>query len=112
MTGIVSLKGHQRKYLRGLAHSSKPIVLVGQKGANRSVAKALDEALTKHELVKVKFIEEKEKEKKQRLADGLSIATGAHVVGHIGHTAIFYRPHPEPEKRFIILPQAKSSEND
>lgn len=109
MTDIATLKGHQRKYLRGLAHALKPVVWVGQKGANQAVAQALDEALTKHELVKVKFIEDKDKKKKQQAADALEKATHSYLVGHIGHTAIFYRPHPEPEKRHIILPQASST---
>jgi RNA-binding protein len=104
MTDVLPLKGHQRKYLRGLAHSLKPIVFIGQKGASQTVVNALDQALNQHELVKVKFIEGKEKESKQDKAAGLESATGAHLVGHIGHTAIFYRPHPDEKKRKIVLP--------
>lgn len=109
MVKLLNLKGHQRKYLRGLAHTIKPIILIGQKGASRSVADALDEALTKHELVKVKFIENKEKESKRDAANRLERATGACLVGHIGHTVIYFRPHPEPEKRKISLPASGAS---
>jgi RNA-binding protein len=105
----LTLKGHQRKYLRGLAHALKPIILIGQKGITQSVVKALDQALTQHELVKIKFIEGKEKENKQQTAAELESATCSHLVGHIGHTVIIYRPHPESEKRKIILPLGKSS---
>lgn len=110
MTEIVNLKGYQRKYLRGLAHSLKPIVLIGQKGVNNSVADSLDEALTKHELVKAKFIEDKDKDSKQRAIEWLERATKAVLVGQIGHTAIFYRPHPEPDKRQIVLPLSSSDD--
>lgn len=104
MTNAFILKGHQRKYLRGLAHSLKPIILIGQRGTSEAVAKALDQALTTHELVKVKFVEGKEKENKQKQAAQLERSTGAQLVGHIGHTLIYYRPHPEVDKRKIVLP--------
>lgn len=100
------LTSQARKYLRGLAHALKPIVLVGQKGATQSVSQSLDQALLKHELVKVKFIEGKAKELKRLKILELENATGASMVGMIGHTAIFYRPHPQPKKRKIKLPHA------
>lgn len=103
----LKLKGHQRKYLRGLAHKLKPIVLIGQKGLTTSVARALDEALLRHELVKARFNDDKDKAFKQRALSDLEISTGAAAVGMIGHTVIFYRPHPDAEKRKIILPSAK-----
>jgi RNA-binding protein len=55
MKDRLMLTGQARKYLRGLAHSLKPVVLIGQKGASPSVSQALEQALLKHELVKVKF---------------------------------------------------------
>jgi len=36
------LKGHQRKYLKGLAHRLKPVVLIGQGGLQDPVIKAID----------------------------------------------------------------------
>ena len=42
----------------------KPLVFVGQKGFTQSLVDAMDDALDYHELVKVKFVEFKEKEKK------------------------------------------------
>ena len=98
------LSSYQRKYLRGLAHVLKPIVLIGQKGLTDSLAAALDQALITHELVKAKFVEDKDKAYKNQTIDFLKKATASEMVGLIGHTAIFYRPHPEPEKRKISLP--------
>ncbi len=100
----IQLTGQQRKYLRGLAHSLKPLVLIGSRGFSQAVVTALDEALLAHELVKVKFNDNKEKEFKQKTTAALERASNAIAVGVIGHTVIFYRPHPEPEKRKISLP--------
>jgi RNA-binding protein len=100
----LTLKGSQRKYLRGLAHGLKPVILIGLKGATEPVAGALEEALAHHELVKIKFIETKDKADKSRMIDDLQRLTGAQLVGTLGHTAILYRAHPDPEKRKITLP--------
>ena len=54
------LKGFEKKYLRGLAHGMKPVVLVGQKGLTDELIKSTNQALDTHELIKIKFIEFKE----------------------------------------------------
>ena len=82
----------------------KPIVLVGQKGLTASLVDALEEALVSHELVKVKFIDEKDKAFKNQVIETLTKSTAAELVGLIGHTAILFRPHPDPEKRRISIP--------
>ncbi len=99
------LKGYQKKHLRGLAHKLQPIVYIGQKGVTETVIDSLAAALTAHELVKAKFVENKEKESKQRICAELEKRTGACLAGIIGHVAIFFKPHPTPDKRKIILPQ-------
>ena len=55
------LTSSQCKYLRGLAHKKKPVVQVGQKGMTDALVKALDDALETHELIKIKFVDYKEK---------------------------------------------------
>jgi len=98
------MKGYQKKYLKGLAHGMKPTVFVGQKGVVPSVVKALDEALDQHELIKVKFVEFKEKGQKKEITGVLEKETDSELVGIIGHMAIFYRRQKDPEKRKIELP--------
>ena len=102
------LTGYQRKYLRALAHPLKPIVLIGSRGYTEAVAGALDAALLKHELVKIKFNDDKTNDFKAKTTAALEKTTGSQVVGTIGHTAIYYRPHPEPEKRKISIPTSGS----
>lgn len=99
------LKGFQRKYLRGLAHERKPVVMIGQQGLTEAVVLSTEQALLAHELIKVKFNACKEKKLKESILTDLAQVTGAQRVGLIGHTAILYRQHPEPDKRRISLPE-------
>lgn len=101
------LKGFQKKYLRGRAHKLKPVVFVGQKGITDAVLRSINEALDKHELIKLKFTEFKEKDQKTKITDNVVQRTGCESAGIIGHIAIFYRPHKDPEKRKIKVPEKR-----
>ena len=100
----IKLEGFQKKYLRGLAHKTKPVVFIGQKGITETLNRSIDDALTAHELIKIKYIDFKEKEKKTELAGIIEKTHDWEMVGMIGHTAIFYRQHTEEEKRRITVP--------
>ncbi len=99
------LEGFQRKFLRGVAHTMKPVIFIGQKGLTPQVMTSAKEAIESHELIKVKFNDFKEKEQKEEIAARLEKETGAENVGMIGHTVIFFRQKTDPEKRRITLPQ-------
>lgn len=94
----------QAKFLRGLAHALKPVVFVGQKGVTQAVIASADEAFQRHELIKVKFIDFKEKEQKKEIVAAIENKTNSRLAGMIGHIAIFYRPQNDPEKRKIVFP--------
>ncbi|MCG6534374.1 MAG: ribosome assembly RNA-binding protein YhbY [Syntrophales bacterium LBB04] len=96
------LKGSQRKYLRSQAHHLKPLVIIGRNGLNEKVIGTIDIALRDHELIKVKFGEFKEG--KKEISSEIALATNSEAVGLIGNITIFYRPHPDPEKRKIKIP--------
>ena len=98
------LKGFQKKYLRGLVHKTKPVVFIGQKGITEGLNRSIDNALTAHELIKIKYIDFKDKEDKTKIAGNIENAHDCEMVGMIGHTAIFYRQHPDEEKRKIAVP--------
>jgi RNA-binding protein len=99
------LKGFQKKYLRGLAHNLNPVVLIGQKGFTDELVKSTDQALERHELIKVKFNEFKEKEQKAEITEMLCKMTNAEIAGTIGHISILYREQKDPEKKKIVLPE-------
>lgn len=96
------LKGSDRKYLRRLAHSLKPVVYVGKGGLTGGLIDSVSQALDVHELIKVRFVEFKGE--KKALSAKIAGQAGCEQVGMIGHVAIFYREHPEAEKRKIQLP--------
>ena len=98
------LKGSQKKYLRGLAHKLNPSAFVGQKGLTESLIGEIDKALETTELIKIKFIDFKEKEQKKALTDDITKATGSHLAGMICHVAILARQNEGIEKQHIKLP--------
>jgi RNA-binding protein len=98
------LTSSQAKYLRGLAHGLNPVVFVGHKGVTPAVLDSVREALGVHELIKLKFIDFKDRHLKTGMAAEIEAQTDSHLAGLIGHTAIFYRRHPDAEKRRITLP--------
>jgi RNA-binding protein len=101
---LQELKGFQKKYLRGLAHALSPVVIIGQNGLTDTVVQAVDGALKKHELIKIKFNEFKEKQQKKEISRQIEIKTDCQQVGAIGHTAIFFRENTNPEEKKIELP--------
>jgi RNA-binding protein len=102
------LTSSQAKYLRGLAHSLKPAVFVGQKGVNAAVLNSIREALATHELIKVRFVDVQDRRRVAEGAAEIQQKTDSCLAGAIGHVAIFYRPQPDPEKRRISLPRNSS----
>jgi len=101
---LTPLKGSQRKYLRGLAHDLNPAAFVGHKGITSALTDEINIALDAGELIKIKFSDHKEKELKTALIEEIATTTKSHVAGMIGHVAILYRQHADPEKRKIKLP--------
>lgn len=97
-----ALSNPQKRYLRGLAHDLKPVVMVGAKGITASVVAELDSALDQHELVKVKVAAEDRESRDAFIADLATQAT-AELVSRIGHTAVLYRR--SKDKPLVILPK-------
>ncbi len=103
-----ALDGFQKKFLKSLAHGLKPVVYLGQRGLTPNLMESIHDALNTHELIKVKFIEFKEKKQKAEMAETIEAETGCQLVGMIGHIAIFYRQQADPDKRKIKLPLHKT----
>ena len=51
------LTGKQKRFLRGMGHDLKPVVLIGKGELTESVLRETDSALAHHELIKVKLLE-------------------------------------------------------
>ncbi|MDD2302994.1 MAG: YhbY family RNA-binding protein [Eubacteriales bacterium] len=100
----MALTSFQKKYLRALAHGLKPVVLIGQKGVSDTLIQAVDSALTDHELIKIRFNEFKEKSQMMVIIADVEQNCRCRLAGLIGHAAILFRRHSDPDKRKIMLP--------
>jgi RNA-binding protein len=99
----IALSNAQKRYLRGLAHDLKPVVMVGAKGVGASLLAELEQALELHELVKVKVAAEDREQRDAWIAEMVE-ASQASLVARIGHVAVLYRR--SKDKPLVILPKA------
>ena len=103
----MSLRGFQRRFLRGQAHSLRPSVEVGRSGITDAVVKAVKLALLDHELIKVRLVSPDDK---KAMAAEVAERTSAHLCGLIGHQVILYCPHPK--EPVIQLPTRSEDKDD
>ncbi|HJP97481.1 MAG TPA: ribosome assembly RNA-binding protein YhbY [Rhodanobacteraceae bacterium] len=96
------LTASQTRYLRGLAHPLKPVLLVGGRGVTPGVLKELEQALDDHELIKVRL---SGGDRAARAAELMKLAESSHAetVQSIGHIAVLYRRNDEQPR--IALPK-------
>lgn len=98
------LTGKQKRFLRGLGHSLKPVVNVGKSEVSEALAKEVSVALDTHELIKVKLLESCAMDRNE--ASGLiAKECGADVAQILGRTFLLYRQAKEPK---LELPPAES----
>jgi RNA-binding protein len=95
-----SLTPAQRQYLKGLAHSRQPVVMIGSNGLTAAVLREIERGLAAHELIKVKAASA-EPETRRAWMDAICGATGAAPVQQIGKILVIYRPAATP---VITLP--------
>ncbi len=105
------LKGYQKRYLRGLAHQLKPVVIIGRNSLTDGTIKSISETLDVHELIKVRIAAAEDREMKKDLLRRIEDRCDCIVAGTTGHVAILYRPRDDPEKRRIILPERAEDES-
>ncbi|HID44931.1 MAG TPA: ribosome assembly RNA-binding protein YhbY [Chromatiaceae bacterium] len=97
----MSLSNSQIRHLRGLAHSLKPVVMVGQHGLRESVLEEIGIALDFHELIKIK-VSAGDRDERDRIITSIVDETGAERVQRIGNMAILFRRNTKKPK--IALP--------
>lgn len=89
-----ALTEKQKRHLRGLGHQRKPVVMIGAQGYTPAVRSELEQALLRHELLKVR-IAVGERAARDDVIAQLCSDTGAELVQRIGNVALLYRRHPE-----------------
>ena len=97
----MNLSNKQKKHLKSLAHSLKPVVLLGQNGLTEGVLAEIEGALDHHELIKVKVATD-DREMKQLIIDAIVCETNAVNVTKIGHIVVLFR---QSEEKKIDLPR-------
>jgi RNA-binding protein len=95
-----SLTPAQRQYLKGLAHSRQPVVMIGNQGLTAAVLKEVERALDAHELIKIKAGTD-EPETRRAWLEEICATTGAAPVQQIGKVLVIYRAANKP---VIVLP--------
>jgi RNA-binding protein len=103
------LDGRQRRHLRALAHHQKAIVQIGGQGLTPGVVQALDAALTRHELVKVRVASEAPVTLAEVGAE-LAQQTRSALAQTLGRTLLLYRPHPKKPR--IVLPRTGKRDDE
>lgn len=97
----MELNSKQRKILEKAAHDLQPVVIVGGAGVTEGVIQMVDNSLSAHELIKVKFNEYKDE--KIDLTNQMCEQCNATLVRLIGNVAILYREAEEPADRQFDL---------
>jgi RNA-binding protein len=95
------LTERQRRFLKGLAHSLKPIVRLGNAGLTDAVAAETERALHDHELIKVKA-PGGDRDGRDALFVALAARTRSNLVQRIGNVAVLYRARPDLAR--IVIP--------
>ncbi len=84
------LSKKQKTSLRSLAHAKKPVVMIGSSGLSDNIFAALEEALDRHELVKIK-ISSGDREERENIVLQLIEKSGAEKIQRIGNMLTLYR---------------------
>jgi RNA-binding protein len=85
--------GDLRRRLRSAVHALDPIVHVGKESVTPALLRQLEQALSDHELVKVKIGSECP-DTRFEVAERLAAEPGVNVVQIIGRVVAVYKRHP------------------
>ncbi len=97
----MNLTNAQKKYLRSIAHTIHPIVMIGANGLSDNVRDEIDNSLLHHELLKIKI--KVEKTEKERIMSEILVHTEAALVQSIGNVIVIYKAFADVPG--ILLPK-------
>ena len=99
----MTLSEPQKKYLRGLGHHLKPVIVVGDGGLSDAVVKEFDSTINHHELIKVR-VRAGDRDSRDEIIDKLCGANTS-LVTRIGNVALIFRHNTEKPR--INLPRRR-----
>lgn len=97
----MDLSEPQKKFLRGLGHQLKPVILVGDAGLTESVMNEFRSTIEHHELIKVR-VRAGDRKLRDDIIRDMCDKGDASLVTRIGNVALVYRRNDE--KPGIPLP--------
>jgi RNA-binding protein len=100
----MNLNESSKKFLRGLGHDLKPLIMVGEAGLSESLLAEYESTLDHHELIKVR-VRVGDRKARDEIINRLCSESAATLIQRIGNIALLYRANlkKKPEKR-ISLP--------
>jgi len=96
-----TVRGKQRRYLRGLGVNLDAVVFIGKEGITDAVVGELSRVLKKRELVKVRLLDNVDGDRKD-VAKALAAKAEAELIQVLGRTVLLWRRNEE--KPTIRLP--------
>ena len=97
----MQLSEPQKKFLRGLGHQLKPVIMIGDAGLTDAVLDEFTSTIAHHELIKVR-VRAGDRNARDAIIDNLCQKGSAALVTRIGNVALVYRRNEE--KPGIPLP--------
>ena len=99
----MNLSESNKKYLRGLGHDLKPLIMVGDAGLSESLLAEFESTLDHHELIKVR-VRVGDRKARDEIIDTLCSKSAAALIQRIGNIALLYRPNlkKKPDKRLRL----------
>ncbi|MDO8907701.1 MAG: ribosome assembly RNA-binding protein YhbY [Pseudohongiella sp.] len=95
------------KRLRAIAHKLKPVVTVAQKGLSETVHKEIDQALSRHELIKVKIVVG-DRDLRKEVAAEICQQSRSELVQSIGNIVVLYRAARQPDPKLSNILRNKN----
>jgi RNA-binding protein len=92
----MALTTKQKNYLRALAHHRRVIVTIGTDGLTEPVLAEIDQALGRHELLKIR-VPAIHRDQRADLLEEICDALEADLVQSIGRVGVFYRRAENPK---------------
>jgi RNA-binding protein len=97
----MALNGKQKRQLRALGHHLAAVVLVGSDGVTDGVIGAVNQALTDHELIKVKIADE-DRDGRAAAVGKLAAGTESDVAQTLGRTVLLFRKKKKNSKIALV----------
>ena len=99
----MNLSEHQKKYLRGLGHQLKPLIIVADAGLSESVLAEYESTLNHHELIKVR-VRVGDRDARDAIIEKLCNDSAAILIQRTGNVALLFRQNlkKKPEKRIRV----------